>query len=260
MGGFFGGGRQMREVVTQQISPAQEEAIRALLPIQLQEAQLQVGLTRRGAEQLPAALEEVGRGLAGALQASPAEAALPGITEARTAPLAGILGLGAADLLSPVPRAVISPLEEAFRETISPEIQSAAIRAGAPGGSAEQNLFARATREFARGAASQLLSQQAERAKVAGLLAPQAATLGLAGPREAAQLGALERTLAAQREEIPLASALQLLSAGAGIPIVQVPFAPPSQARRSTETPTFGAELGSAFGTALMLALALAAL
>jgi hypothetical protein len=257
VGGFFGGGRQTRTVVQSQISPAQEEAVRALLPFQLEEAGLQLGLARQGAGMLQSAVGETGAELERALQLSPAERALPEITELQFGPASQLVFGGAEEMFGPVPRSIITPLERAFRETVSPEIQSAALRAGAPGGGVEQDLFTRAAGRFATEAVEALQRGAAERFRTGALLANLAPTLGVAGAREAANLGALERALATQQAEVPVALAQALLGAASGIPLVQVPFAPAGSVTRGRETPTTAAELGSALGTALTLALAI---
>ncbi len=260
MGGFFGGGSQSSQrgstVTNQNISPAQEELIRQLTPVEVGEAQLQFGTEQQAVPMLQQAVAGAQNPLLGALQTGQAERALPGQIGAAGGPLAGILGAGGADLLSSTPRSIISPLEQSFSETVLPGISSAAIRAGAPGGSAEQDLTTRATREFGRAATSELQRGAAARygAAIPGL--SQAFQFALAGPQAQAGLEGQERGLAVQRAQTPISLA-QILMGGANNPIFNVPFAPPSTTQFTrgggTSGPTAGAEAGSAVGSLLPL-------
>lgn len=63
----------------------------------------------------------------------------------------GLLGLAQAAQGMNAPldtNAILAPLERSFRETVAPEIRSAAMRAGVPGGSGEQDLFTRAAGRY----------------------------------------------------------------------------------------------------------------
>lgn len=242
MSGLFGGGTT-RATQTSRVSPAQEELIRALLPLQIGGAQLQFGLAEQGVPALTEAVAGAGPALTGALQLSPAELNLPSAVGEVSSRLGGTLEAGVTDLLGPVPSVILDPLVELLVENVLPAISSASIRAGAPGGSAEQSLTTRAVRGFGRGATGELARSAADRFRAGAGAFPVAQALSLAGPRAEAGLGAQERGLATQRAGVPIQLAQILLAAAQGIPVTQTPFAPPSVSQRTEREVSPGEEL-----------------
>lgn len=253
--GLFGGGRRQTTTQTAQVSPAQERLITALTPIQIEEAGLQLGLAQQGVPALTEAVAGAEPALMGALELSSAETGLPGEVGRVSAPLGGAVSASATDLLGPIPGVILDPLIEALTEDVLPAISSASIRAGAPGGSVEQDLTTRAVRGFGRAATGELARSAAERTRAGATAAPIAQALSLAGPRAAADVGAQERGLATRRAGVPIELAQTLLSASQGIPVVRTPFAPPSATARTQTRPSVASDVGSALETALLLGL-----
>ena len=107
--------------------------------------------------------------------------------------------------------AVINPLARAFQQVIAPEIRSSAIRAGAPGGSRELELFNRAYGQFGQQAADALGQLELDRRKqattAAAVLPGSAVQTALAGvmPTQAeAEFGQLARALGMQNTALPM--------------------------------------------------------
>lgn len=94
---------------------------------------------------------------------------------------------------------ITGPIERSYEHTILPGINAAAIRAGAPGGSTEQDLYTQAAGDFGRGMSEGLGSLELQRRT------------------QAANLGATERDVAVKKAMSPLQLILSLLSPSAGI-------------------------------------------
>jgi hypothetical protein len=259
MGGFFGGGTQQRtrQNVQPDIGPAQERVEAALYPLQIEAAQLQQQLSRTGTQQLQQGVAGARAPLEEAMQMGAGEAALPGAIAGVNAPLSQMLSQGAMELAGPTPESILEPLESSFRNVVSPEIQSAAIRAGAVGGSAEQDLFSRAAADFGRAATGELARTAAGRMSAAQQGAQAASQLGIAGPQAEAQRDALERQLGLQRGQLPIDLANILLQGAGGVPGIATPFAPAGTTTKfyGTDKPTTGAEVGSGLGLVAALAM-----
>src|SRR5262249_40508655 len=218
-------------------------------------------LSQQGSEQLRGALPGAQTGLESALQLSPEESAFPGVVGDISTPLAGSLAGTLQGISGPAPTSVLEPLVESFQQDVIPGISSAAIRAGSPGGSGEQNLVTRAAGAFGRGATGELARTATQRAALQPGLASAIQNLGTAGAQAGVNLAGQRRQLDVQRSQVPLTLANMLMNAGSGFPQFQVPFAPPSQQTRSSgvQSPTEGAEFGSAIGSLLPIALMLLA-
>lgn len=160
-------------------------------------------------------------GVQRALQLAGEESVLPAALQAAVSPSVEALRAGAASVLGGP--ADLSFLEQEFREQVLPSIAGAAVRAGAVGGSAEQDLTARAVREFGRAAAAELSRQSAARLQAATPALGLAAQLGQIAPQAAAQIGGLRRQLEVQRERTPLEL---VLMASQGIRFPEVPTIP----------------------------------
>src|SRR5215471_6739195 len=256
MGG--GGSTTVTQPIT---SPAQEQAITTLMPYEL-------AIARGGTEEALNVFDPTVSATQGALQLSPEERALPGEIASVNLPLADTLSQGAGELRSqarglegPVPADVLQPLQEEFAGTVLPSISSAAIRAGAPGGSAEQGLTRQAITDYGRGAASALDTQAVQRLnalnQALGTEAGIGSTIGqqlLAGPMAAGQLAQQGRQLDVQSAQTPWNMAQQLMGLARGI---QVPWAGQGSTSTTTQNPPIGQEVMGGIGAAASLAMML---
>lgn len=176
-------------------------------------------------KRLVAGAEYAGPLLQALLQLDPREGALPEETQRVSGGIYETLKPGMERLADPNAGAELDFLEDEFTESILPELSSAGIRAGSPGGSGEQSLTLKAIRDYGRSTAAELTRQQATRFAAAASAAPTVASMGLAGPQARAALAALERSLGVQAAKTPLELAMNVSSGTRfpGVPAVPAP-------------------------------------
>ena len=143
------------------------------------------------------------------LSPSQAERDLPGTLSQYAGPIGSYLSEQAMAGLDT--DAILGPLQRAFTQTVAPEIRSSALRAGAPGGSVEGDLFSRASGEFGAQGAEALSRAELARRSVAGQIGPLGASLQTMGPEAAARLGAQEQQYGRESALSPLQIAMQAI-------------------------------------------------
>lgn len=270
MPGLFGGGSSKtntdRSLTRQEVELQQQqvELGRALSPIQIALSKLggaQFGVDALGNQAGPSVTTTA----PALLNVSEAERAVPGIlggiNEPLIASLRGIQGDIQSNASEPLASdRLLGPLSRAFTETVIPEIKSASIRAGAPGGSVEQDLFERAVGRFGSEATDVLAQNELRRRTLANLALNQAAgftpllqQLQLQEPQGEAALAGQERSLQFRGATLPLELLLGATGGNFNAPGIPLPGGAVETTAQSG--PTTGGQIGSGITSALTLAL-----